>query len=278
MTALLTIGEFSRLTFLSVKALRHYHDVGLLDPALVDRSTGYRSYATDQVATAQLIRRLRDLDMPLDGIGRVVSASDEGSRDQLIVRHLDDLEAQLARTKVAIDALRALLERPWPDQLDYRDEPARPVLARHGAVELTACEEWVRNALFEMLRYLRHLGVRPAGPPGALIAGGLMEDGVGEVTAFVPLRAPIAWPDGPDAGFAPDELPAARVAVMTHKGPYSQVCNTYGALGSRVAERGEAAPGPTREYFTVTHVHTYDPARLRTEICWPVRADAGAAR
>ena len=68
MTVLLTIGEFSKMTYLSVKALRHYHDVGLLEPALVDPDTGYRRYASSQVGTAQAIRRFRDLEMPVEEV------------------------------------------------------------------------------------------------------------------------------------------------------------------------------------------------------------------
>ena len=52
----LTIGDFSRATHLSVKMLRHYHDIGLLEPAVVDPDTGYRRYGTRQIATAQVIR------------------------------------------------------------------------------------------------------------------------------------------------------------------------------------------------------------------------------
>ena len=53
--ALLTIGDFSRMTHLSVKALRHYHDMGVLEPAVIDPFTGYRSYDTSQVPAAQVI-------------------------------------------------------------------------------------------------------------------------------------------------------------------------------------------------------------------------------
>ena len=51
MTVAVSIGEFSRLTHLTVKTLRHYHDVGLLVPDEVDRYTGYRRYGTGQVTT-----------------------------------------------------------------------------------------------------------------------------------------------------------------------------------------------------------------------------------
>jgi DNA-binding transcriptional MerR regulator len=63
--ARVTIGEFSTMTRLSRKALRHYHDLGLLEPAEVDPATGYRYYDTAQVEVARLIRRFRDLDMPV---------------------------------------------------------------------------------------------------------------------------------------------------------------------------------------------------------------------
>ena len=66
MSVLVPIGDFSRMTHLSVKALRFYHDQGLLEPARIDPATGYRFYDPRQVPVAQVIRRFRDLDMPLD--------------------------------------------------------------------------------------------------------------------------------------------------------------------------------------------------------------------
>src|SRR5215813_11240801 len=76
MRARLAIGDFSRMTHLSVKALRHYHDVGLLTPAAIDPSSGYRFYEPGQVPIAQVIRRFRDLGMPLDQIREVLQAPD----------------------------------------------------------------------------------------------------------------------------------------------------------------------------------------------------------
>ena len=80
MSATLSIGEFSKLTHLSVKALRHYHDVGLLVPAAVDSESRYRRYDTSQTHDAQLIRRLRALDMPIDAIRNVITAADGEAR------------------------------------------------------------------------------------------------------------------------------------------------------------------------------------------------------
>lgn len=108
MAAPLTIGDFSRATFLSVKTLRHYHSVGLLEPADVDEYTGYRRYTVDQIPTAQVIRRFRDLDMPLEGIRAVIQAPDQSTRGRLIAAHLARLEQGLADTQRAVASLRDL--------------------------------------------------------------------------------------------------------------------------------------------------------------------------
>jgi len=77
------IGDFSRATHPTVKMLRHYHETGLLEPAHIDPQTGYRRYTTDQVPVAQIIRRFRNLDMPLTEIRAVLSAPDVQTRNDL---------------------------------------------------------------------------------------------------------------------------------------------------------------------------------------------------
>lgn len=110
MSLSLTIGDFARMTHLSVKALRHYHQLGLLVPAEVDRFSGYRSYEVCQVTTAQVVRRLRELDMPLDELRQLLQSHDPQERNQVIVDHLRRLEQQLKEAEVTVRSLRTLLE------------------------------------------------------------------------------------------------------------------------------------------------------------------------
>jgi DNA-binding transcriptional MerR regulator len=104
-----SIGEFSRATHLSVKTLRHYHQIGLLEPANVDPHTGYRSYTTDQISAARVIRRLRELQMPLKRIREILEATDPETRNALISSHLNALQSSLAETKSVVASLRDLL-------------------------------------------------------------------------------------------------------------------------------------------------------------------------
>ena len=74
MDDLLPIGRFSKATRLSVKALRHYDELGLLRPAFVDPSSGYRYYRPAQANQAEAIRILRSLEMPLEEIAELLAA------------------------------------------------------------------------------------------------------------------------------------------------------------------------------------------------------------
>ena len=117
MQARIAIGDFARMTHLSVKALRHYHDVGLLEPAQVDPWSGYRFYEPGQVPLAQVIRRFRDLGMPLEEVRAVLEAPDVGARNDVIVAHLERMESQLAQTQAVVASLRSLLDLADDDAL-----------------------------------------------------------------------------------------------------------------------------------------------------------------
>src|SRR5882757_7826914 len=143
MTPSVTIGEFSRLTYLSVKTLHHYHEIGLLAPAWIDPSSGYRRYETTQVPVAQLIRRLRDLQMPLAQVRSVVEAPDVATRDEAIRSHLDQMEAELIRTQEVVASLRSMLTlAPPPLHVEYRFVPAFRAYGVSARVERADIGPW----------------------------------------------------------------------------------------------------------------------------------------
>ena len=74
----LSIGEFSKATGLSVKALRFYHERELLVPTRVDVGSGYRFYDQSNLEVAQVIVSLRELEFPLDDIKSILEGSETG--------------------------------------------------------------------------------------------------------------------------------------------------------------------------------------------------------
>ena len=261
---MLAIGQFSQMTHLSIRALRRYHEQGLLEPELVDPSSGYRYYAVDQIPTAQVIHRLRELDLPLADVRRVVRSPDPDQRAALVAEHLGRLEAELARTRAAVVSLRRLLApEPAPLQVELRAEPAVTVAAVVDEVDESDVGAWYAGAMAELDAVLGPAA--DAGPAGGLYDNALFEHGRGRALLYRPS------PEPPSRGrVRPVELPAAELVVTVHEGDHESVDVTYGALGSWVVHNALTVAGPVRERYLVTPRDTDDDAAWRTEIGWPV--------
>jgi DNA-binding transcriptional MerR regulator len=267
MEVLLPIGDFSRMTYLSVKALRHYHEVGLLDPRRIDPATGYRLYDPSQVSTAQVIRRLRDLGMPLGDIRAVLGAPDPSPRNEVLVAHLRRMESQLEKTQATVSSLRALLERPTlAISVEYRSVPRTRALAIAERVAMDELEDWWSEAFEELYGVLAASNAQPAGPAGALYSNDFFEVELGEVVAFLPLSTEST----PSKQTKLVDIPAAELAIAVHQGSFGELDQTYGALGTFVAERELGVDGPIREYYLVSSADTNDESWHRTEVGWPV--------
>lgn len=267
MDVLLTIGEFSKMTYLSVKALRHYHDVGLLEPAEIDPSSGYRRYGADQVPTAQAIRRFRDLDMPLEQVRVVLQAPDEATRNRAILDHLETMQHQLERTQQTVASLHALLtEGGALRPITIRALPALGALAIRERVGFDEGGAWCDAVFPELHAALDILGIDASGPDGALWDDAFFTEGAGEALAYVPVPVELARRSGDHGGrIAGLTLPGATVASMVHIGTFDDLDRTYGALGTVVAQRGIGLEGPIREIYI---------ADDRCEVCWPVTEGA----
>nr|WP_240189427.1 MerR family transcriptional regulator [Nakamurella flavida] len=263
----MTIGEFSRATRLSAKALRLYHRAGLLVPASVDPVTSYRYYDVAQIADAQVVRHLRSLSVPVETIARILDAPDVSTRNDLLAAHLVRLEDELDRARTAVDSLRGLLTPVSPRlAVSHRSVPATPALVIRETIGLLDLGEWFTGALAELGR-VASAGQRTTGPPGGLWADALFLHERGEAAVFLPV-APTDEGESIQGRVRREILPAADLVVAVHRGPDSTMADTYAALGAHVARHEIAAAGPIRE--TYLQQAGAGSADVVTEIGWPV--------
>ncbi|HEX3899500.1 MAG TPA: MerR family transcriptional regulator [Mycobacteriales bacterium] len=264
MQAGLAIGEFAELTHLSVRTLRRYHESGLLEPATVDPSSGYRYYASSQIPTAQVIHRLRELDVPLVEVAEIIATESPEVRAELIAAHLQRLEAQLDRTHAAVISLRQLL-RPDAEKLrvQLRSLPERVVAGIRGEVDHGDVLTWYDDAIVELDESLD--GVAPVGPLGGCYANELFSAGHGDVLLYRPVAEP------PVRGrVSRVTLPSVELATTLHRGPHDNIDVTYGRLGMWVVDQALAVDGPIHETYLVGPRDDPDPLAWRTEIGWPI--------
>jgi DNA-binding transcriptional MerR regulator len=114
MDPLLPIGRSARSCRLSIKALRHYDDLGLLRPSHVDRTTGYRSYRRSQVRAAITIALLRSLGVPLPRIREVLTACGPAALQEALARERERAERELTRARRTLAAIERMLREGSP--------------------------------------------------------------------------------------------------------------------------------------------------------------------
>ncbi|WP_329455598.1 MerR family transcriptional regulator [Streptomyces sp. NBC_01497] len=267
MNTTLSIGDFARATHLSVKALRHYHQEGLLEPAEIDFRSGYRRYDLAQIPSAQVIRRLRALDMPLEDIRSILRAEDVAERSDLIARHLLRLEGELERTRAAAASLRDLLEHPKSEfPVEHRHIPEMRAAAIAKEVDAEEFGAWYNGALGELYATLSAQSVPLAGEAGGMYADSLFREGHGMATVYLPVEG-----SPPTAGrIQLIDLPSAELAVILHKGPVQGIDRAYGTLADYVTRHALSTAGPIREFYPVNRHHTGDSSHWCTMIGWPV--------
>jgi DNA-binding transcriptional MerR regulator len=267
MSSSLAIGDFSRATHLTVKTLRHYHEMGLLEPAQIDPQTGYRRYATEQIPVAQIIKRFRDLDMPLNEIRAVLSAPDVQARNDLIAAHLKRLQNDLARTQTAVTSLRNLLEHPPADvEIGRRRAEEVTAAAISEVVHVRDALTWYLGALGELHAALSAQRINPTGAAGGIFSNAIFSHAHGEATLFVPCNGKVRG----IGRVASRVVAAVELATLVHKGSHANIDIAYGSLATYVTRHALAVEGPLREYYLVGPQDTSDANAWRTEIGWPI--------
>jgi DNA-binding transcriptional MerR regulator len=211
---LMTIGRFARLSGVSVHALRHYDDVGLLVPAHVDAASGYRRYAASQLRLARLIRALRWNDLPIDGIRLILTdidaragarsdAGDGAATRDVLARHRDRLERQSSLIAAQLRDVTRFLDEGL--DMPVMQSGCRPVQVKSAVDDTPAAVAFYQKLLgarYEVAQRTSH------GDHSCLMFG---QYGRGDFFLYWLLddRERLDLPGRSNVGFAVDDLEAA---------------------------------------------------------------------
>jgi DNA-binding transcriptional MerR regulator len=185
---LLSSGEFARRSRLSPKALRIYDEIGLLRPADVDPSNGYRRYGTDQIGRARLIAMLRGVDMSLAEIRSLLSDQEgvPARAGERLGHHLRQLEARHTNRRSLVRHINAILRGEVVSMFTIRTRhvPAQRVMSLQRRLRATETDAFVDGARAAFAAHLR--GCEPAGPFSLLFHGIVDDDSDGPLEATLP--------------------------------------------------------------------------------------------
>jgi DNA-binding transcriptional MerR regulator len=245
--AMYTIGQFSRITGLSVKTIRLYHEKGLLQPALVDKFTNYRYFNDFNVETARVVAYLRELDFPLAEIREILSDFHE---DTEILLFLEKQRALIqARLKTLSDAAGSLeriirQEREVMDmvkkiqfEIVEKEVPDQAVLSRRWKGRYSETGQAIGKVA-------RQAGRAVAGPPFNLYYQAEYHEEDADIETCFPVSGVRATADKPIW-----ILRGGPCVTLIHKGPYEQVGDTYRRIFDHIRKNGYATRTPSREIY-----------------------------
>jgi DNA-binding transcriptional MerR regulator/effector-binding domain-containing protein len=251
---MLTIGDFARHGRVSVRMLRHYDAIGLLRPAHVDQSSGYRFYRAAQLSRLNRIIALKDLGFTLQQLQAILDedVSTAELRGMLRLRRAE-LEAALAATAaglVQVEARLRSIENEGsmpPEDVIIRALPTIRLAELSGTAASFSPDETgpLIGGLFdELWRRLDAAGITPAGQRTVYFE----TPGEGEYGIVVHAGLPVAAEVTGGQDFQVVSLPAAeRAATIVHRGLIHGFLGTSQALARWVDAHGYRFDGPPRE-------------------------------
>jgi DNA-binding transcriptional MerR regulator/DNA gyrase inhibitor GyrI len=241
-----TIGEFSRITGLSVKTLRFYHEEGLLTPTSVDEQTGYRYYAPAKIEVAQVITRLRALDLSLAEIAELLHSDDDGDVLELLERKRTAIAEKLRQYRGIARSLDQLIaiqkeERMFAQNASFtiEEKTLEPILM--AAIRIRGRYDECGKAFG---RIARKFGRYLSGPAFMLHHDTEYCENDADFEACMPIR------QRKDVeGIDVRELPGGPCVTLIHKGPYEELGRSYAKVFDYLDEKGYASELPTREIY-----------------------------
>ncbi|MFZ5517908.1 MAG: MerR family transcriptional regulator [Candidatus Zhuqueibacterota bacterium] len=241
-----SIGEFSKITSLTVKSLRLYHDKGLLVPARVDDFTGYRYYDNANYETARSIKMLKDFDFSLAEIKEILDEyEDEGDMVTQLKLKLQQVRGKMKRYDEISHSLELLIqsekERTMEDhqQFDIEEKVIETILI--AGYRMRGKYEDIGKGMGLLFKKVgRHVN----GKPLALYFDGEYKEDDADFEACVPVRKGQS-----DGEITVRELTGGKCVTLIHKGPYDALHSSYKKIYDYLSAKGYTSKLPTREVY-----------------------------
>ena len=266
---MLKIGDFSKLSRVSVRMLRHYDDIGLLKPAETDTFTGYRYYREDQLCTISRITALKDMGFSLADIIRILEIYDDPEKlDMFLSSREEDLARLSKETEYKLMLLETARKRLRKEQKMNYDVTVRTIPERYAAtVQMVVPRYEDEGILWGMMAECK-TPLIPADP--CLAAAAFLDKEYKEenVEIMVSMTVKGTYEDTEHVKFK--TLPAVKVASCVVRGSYDQMGDATAAAAAWISENGYKMNGPMFNIYYVSPHETQNPDEYVTEICFPI--------
>lgn len=266
-----SIGEFSKITGLTVKTLRFYHEQGLLVPTCVDDQTGYRYYAETKINVARAIAYLRALDFPLAEIEVLLKDQREAELIEALQRHKRSIELRIKNLRTVKQSLDELIQELQENQIMSTEKlEIQEKVVEAQLIAGVRMKGRYQDCGQGFSKIGRRFGRHICGKPLLLCYDHEFREDDADFETCMPIRK---WQ--PADGISVRELPGGRCVSLLHKGPYDQLGRSYAKLLSYVKTKNYKIATPCREIFIKGPgmIFRGNPKKYLTEIQFLISGD-----
>lgn len=240
------IGEFSKITCLSVKTLRLYHEKKLLEPSYIDPDTSYRYYSKADVKTARTVILLRSMRFSLAEIQRILEyCSEDADLADILRQRQNEIQEEIGKLKKISASIGNILNRD-KKVLEVKEIEVGIVTEKTITPILVIAQRWT-GAYKEtgkiMGKLYKKAGRHSTGHSMSLYHDKEYQE-VADIESCVPLKQTIEGGD-----FEVKCLPEIRCISIIHKGPYDELGRSYEALFDYAKEKDFTPTTPFREHY-----------------------------
>ena len=266
----LKIKEFSLLCGVTVKTLRHYEKIGLLQPSEVDEWTGYRYYNVSQMQAMENIRRLKEMGFSLDEIIEMFASGSLKPTLQTLEKKIAESERELHKLQQRCTMLRNLVD-------------SQNKIQKMEQISIQSLPEIIVASHRETISSYNDLGrlcCEVIGPEMARLGCKCPEPGYCftiEHNEYRPTNIDIEYCEqveemGKDSGIIQfKKIPAVEKAIcMKHYGPYERLYQSYVELFKYIEQQGYKVIGAPRANYIDGIWNQEDPEKWLTMIQVPV--------
>lgn len=267
---MLKIGEFSKLSRVSIRMLRHYDELGLLTPASIDPFTGYRYYSEDQLHTAGRIAALKEMGFGLAAIGELLHCTDAEDLERHFAVREQELSALLAETEARLRFLETARRRLKEEKNMEYNVTLKTLPERYVAsVRMTLPGYSHEGDLWRVLMgETACMKLVPDDPCYCTVTYHDGEYKEADVDAEAQKTVRGTYPDTEHVKFK--TVPAVTFASAIHKGSYDTIGAANAAVAAWVRDNGYDYAGPAFNIYHVSPHETADAEQYVTQVCYPV--------
>lgn len=269
---MLKIGDFSKLSRISIRMLRHYDELQLLVPESIDQFTGYRYYSESQLPVAGRIRALKELGFGLATIGEILACyEDKDALSRFLQVKQQEVQEEVAEGMRRMQLLETTIERFRKDSatMNYnvllKEMPQRYVASVRKVIPAYNQEGMLWSI---MMQETAHMNLQYENPPCGLAV--FYDEGYKENNVDVEIQSSVKghYEDTENVVFK--TVPAVQIASATYKGDYGQLTEVNHAVANWVRDNGYRFNGPSFCIYHVSPQEAKSAADLVTEVCFPV--------